>query len=146
LGRVLETGVYAEDLDAAERFYAEVLGLEVLLREEGRHVFFRFPGDGPPGEAGVFLVFNPQASAEASEGPEGGGVIPGHGAHGPSHMAFAIEDGKVEAWRSHLVKHGVAIESEVVKPDGRGRSLYFRDPAGNSIELATPGIWDVDET
>ena len=134
--RVLETGVYVDDLDAAAAFYEGVLGLERLSAEGGRHVFYRC---GP----GVFLVFKAGATAEAMADPEGGGTIPGHGADGPSHMAFAIAAGEVERWVERLGRHGVAIESRVVKPDGRGESLYFRDPSGNSIELATPGVWDV---
>ena len=35
---------------------------------------------------------------------------------------------------------GVAIEAEVEWPSG-GRSLYFRDPAGNVVELAPPTLW-----
>ena len=38
---VLETCLYASDLEAAERFYGGVLGLAVFGREAGRHVFFR---------------------------------------------------------------------------------------------------------
>jgi predicted enzyme related to lactoylglutathione lyase len=38
----------------------------------------------------------------------------------------------------------VAIEKIVDWPGG-GRSLYFRDPAGNSLELATPRIWGIGE-
>ncbi|MDQ3546548.1 MAG: glyoxalase/bleomycin resistance/extradiol dioxygenase family protein, partial [Verrucomicrobiota bacterium] len=43
-------------------------------------------------------------------------------------------------WRERLQEAGVAIESEVEWPEG-GRSLYFRDPAGNSVELAPPTLW-----
>jgi catechol 2,3-dioxygenase-like lactoylglutathione lyase family enzyme len=46
-------------------------------------------------------------------------------------------------WRERLEAHGVAIESVARWPRG-GRSIYFRDPAGNSLELATPDLWDVD--
>jgi hypothetical protein len=38
----------------------------------------------------------------------------------------------------------VAIEHEATWPRG-GRSFYFRDPAGNSLELATPRIWGLPE-
>ena len=109
--RVLETGVYVDDLDAAAAFYEKVLGLERLSAEEGRHVFYRC---GP----GVFLVFKAGATAEAMADPEGGGTIPGHGTDGPSHMAFAVGPGEVERWVERLERHGVAIESRVVKPDG----------------------------
>jgi catechol 2,3-dioxygenase-like lactoylglutathione lyase family enzyme len=53
---------------------------------------------------------------------------------------LGIEAESFEAWRKHLHSHGVRIEKEVVWPRG-GRSFYFRDPAGNSVELVTPGVW-----
>ena len=37
---------------------------------------------------------------------------------------------------------GIEIESEVTWTRG-GRSLYFRDPDGHLVELATPGVWEV---
>jgi hypothetical protein len=54
--------------------------------------------------------------------------------------AFVIPDEDVQVWQRHLEKCGVAIEAEVAWPEG-GRSLYVRDPAGNSVELAPPTIW-----
>src|SRR5262245_61103477 len=134
--RVLETCIYAADLDAAERFYTSVLGLEVIARQPGRHVFFRCG-------QGVFLVFNPDQTAIPMT-MEGGIVLPLHGAHGPGHMAFAVAEAELPAWRDRLHEGGVAVEVEVTWPNG-GRSLYFRDPAGNSIELATPRLWGMAE-
>jgi catechol 2,3-dioxygenase-like lactoylglutathione lyase family enzyme/mannitol/fructose-specific phosphotransferase system IIA component len=134
---ILETVVYVPDLDAAERFYVQVLGLSVLSREPGRHVFFRCG-------AGMFLVFNPQTTATASV-PVGDALIPRHGAHGPGHMAFRVNEADLPAWRQRLREAGVAIESEIHWPGG-GTSLYFRDPAGNSIEVATPALWGLSET
>jgi len=128
---VLETSVYASDLAAAERFYGSVLGMEVITRAEGRHVFFRCG-------RGVFLVFNPERTLE-------GGALPPHGARGAGHMAFAVAEAELDAWRGQLAEHGVVIETEVAWPAG-GRSLYFRDPAGNSIELGTPALWTLPET
>jgi catechol 2,3-dioxygenase-like lactoylglutathione lyase family enzyme len=42
-----------------------------------------------------------------------------------------------------LARNGIAIEKEV-DWKGRNRSLYFRDPAGNLVELITPGGWPVE--
>jgi catechol 2,3-dioxygenase-like lactoylglutathione lyase family enzyme len=129
---ILETCLYASDLEAAERFYAGVLGLERIAKVEGRHVFFRCGGR-------VFLVFNPAKTAED------GGLVPTHGATGPGHACFAVAEKEMGAWRVHLHARGIAIETEVDWPGG-GRSIYVRDPAGNSVELGTPRIWGIEET
>lgn len=133
---VLECCVYAADLAAAERFYAGTLGLEVFGREPGRHVFFRC------GSA-MFLVFD-AARTTASPGEVNGVAIPAHGASGPGHVAFRIPEEEFAAWRSRLTGAGIPIEAEVAWPRG-GRSLYVRDPAGNSVELATATIWGIPE-
>ncbi len=129
--RVLETCLYAADLDAAERFYRDVLELEPFARVEGRHVFFRV-------ESAVFLLFHPDATAVLGQG------VPPHGAVGPGHVAFAVPEAEIERWRARLADGGVAIEAEVAWPGG-GRSLYVRDPAGNSVELAPSSIWGIAE-
>jgi catechol 2,3-dioxygenase-like lactoylglutathione lyase family enzyme len=130
--RVLESCLYADDLVAAEAFYADVIGLEPFARAAGRHVFFRC---GP----GVFLVFAPAVTSSAP-GAVGGVPVPAHGAVGPGHVAFAVDEDALDAWRARLAAAGVPIEAEIAWPRG-GRSLYVRDPAGNSVELASPRIW-----
>jgi catechol 2,3-dioxygenase-like lactoylglutathione lyase family enzyme len=124
---VIETALYANDLDAAEDFYGTVLGLRVLGKEPARHVFFQ------AGEASVLLTFRAESTLK-------GEYLPPHGASGPGHFALGIDAADLDAWRERLQRHGVAIEQEVQWPRG-GRSLYFRDPAGNAVELLTPGVW-----
>jgi catechol 2,3-dioxygenase-like lactoylglutathione lyase family enzyme len=124
--KITETAIYVDDLDAAETFYRDVLGLEVGGKEAGRHVFFRV-GDG------MLLAFNPDATLV-------GDILPPHGARGPGHFAFGVRAEALDDWRRRLEGHGIAIEKEVGWPRG-GHSIYFRDPAGNSVELVTPGLW-----
>jgi catechol 2,3-dioxygenase-like lactoylglutathione lyase family enzyme len=100
--------------------------LERIGREEGRHVFFR-AGDG------VLLLFNAEATLR-------GDTLPAHGAKGPGHVALGIAREALDDWRRRLAERGIAIEKEVSWPRG-GVSLYFRDPAGNAVELVTPGCW-----
>jgi catechol 2,3-dioxygenase-like lactoylglutathione lyase family enzyme len=69
-----------------------------------------------------------------------GGELPAHGARGPTHFALGIQAESLPEWRERLAGFGVAIEREITWPRG-GHSLYFRDPAGNSVELITPGVW-----
>jgi catechol 2,3-dioxygenase-like lactoylglutathione lyase family enzyme len=133
---VLETCLYAGDLDAAERFYVDVIGLTAFAREPGRHVFLRC-GDA------VFLVFNAERT-RVTAAAVGGVPIPPHGAVGPGHVAFRVCESGLERWRARLTGAGVSVEAEVEWPGG-GRSLYVRDPAGNSVELATARVWGLAE-
>ena len=123
---IVETAIYVDDLDAAEAFYRSVLGLEVIGKEADRHIFFRV-GDG------VLLAFVPEATLR-------GDMLPPHGARGPGHFALGVRAENLNEWKRRLEAHGVAVEKEVEWPRG-GRSLYFRDPAGNSVEIVTPGLW-----
>jgi catechol 2,3-dioxygenase-like lactoylglutathione lyase family enzyme len=128
---ILESALYAEDLDAAEAFYGGVLGLERIARGGRRHVFFRCG-------AGVLLLFDPRETAVAD--PSAPLPVPPHGARGPGHLCFRAEPLGIEAWRERLEAAGVAIEAVVDWPGG-GRSVYLRDPAGNSLEFAEARIW-----
>lgn len=131
LGPVLETCLYVDDLDAAHAFYREVLGLRCLEFDRERHAFFDL-------EPGNLLLFLPAASVEG--GSVAGQLVPPHGATGPGHVAFSVAADDMAPWRTWLEEHGVPIESDLAWPQG-GRSLYFRDPAGNSLELAEARIW-----
>lgn len=125
---VLESVLYCPDLEVAEAFYRKVLGLEPIAKQPGRHVFFRCG-------AGMVLLFNPKTTiAEPVH----------HGAEGPGHLAFRVAEAELPGWRAHLLGLDVAIEREVTWPGG-GLSVYFRDPAGNSLELATPATWGLPD-
>lgn len=132
----LETALYADDLDAARDFWTGVMGLELIAHAPGRHVFLRTARQPRPQ---VLLVFNPSATARPPA-PDARLPVPPHGARGPGHACLAVASHAIEAWRAHLEARGIAIEADFLWPNG-GRSIYFRDPAGNSIELADPAIW-----
>jgi catechol 2,3-dioxygenase-like lactoylglutathione lyase family enzyme len=129
---ILETALYADDLVAMEEFYTGLLRLEVIAKVEGRHVFFRV---GP----GVLLVFNPDATEVPSVNPDL--PVPTHGARGPGHVCFAASREEIEGWRQRFFAADVAVEAEFDWPNG-ARSLYVRDPGGNSVEFAEPRLWD----
>jgi catechol 2,3-dioxygenase-like lactoylglutathione lyase family enzyme len=131
LQHILETCLYVDDLGRAEQFYADVLGLALESRQEGRHAFFRCGRR-------MLLLFNPLASRESSD------HFPPHGAFGAGHVAFGVREAELPAWTAALEQRGVVIERVIDWPLG-GRSLYFRDPAGNSLELASPKIWGIGE-
>jgi catechol 2,3-dioxygenase-like lactoylglutathione lyase family enzyme len=126
---LLETSLYVADLDRTAAFYERVLGLGVMLRSP-RLVAL------DAGRQGVLLLF--LAGATSADVVEAGGTIPGHEGTGRLHMAFAVQD--LDAWRARLAEAGVALTGEMAWPRG-GTSLYFSDPDGHVIELATPGLW-----
>lgn len=124
---IIETAIYVDDLDATERFYHGILGLRVIAKEAGRHVFFQ------AGASSVLLAFIAEATLKGDQ-------LPAHGAKGPGHFALGIEADALDTWREHLRANCVAIEKEVQWPLG-GKSIYFRDPTSNSAELISPGVW-----
>jgi catechol 2,3-dioxygenase-like lactoylglutathione lyase family enzyme len=129
---ILETTLCASDLDAAEAFYVGILGFKVHAKVAGRHVFFKC-GDQ------MLLVFNPDETVKSA--PPGALPVPPHGVRGQGHVCFRASDVEISGWRTHLVRAGIAIESDFIWPASGGRSIYFRDPAGNSLEFAEPKIW-----
>lgn len=128
---LLETALYVADLDRSSAFYERVLGLRVMLRSP-RLVAL------DAGRQGVLLLF--LAGATSADVVEAGGTIPGHEGTGRLHMAFAVPAEDLGAWRERLAEAGVALTGEMAWPAG-GASLYFSDPDGHVIELATPGLW-----
>lgn len=126
--QIHETVLYAGDLDAAAKFYRDGFGLELLSQNELMVVL----GIGNQ----YLLIFDPSKSSPK------GRMVPSHGAIGEGHIAFVAEEFEIPGWRDRLQSAGIEIESEVAWDEGkRGRSIYVRDPAGNSVELAPPNLW-----
>jgi catechol 2,3-dioxygenase-like lactoylglutathione lyase family enzyme len=126
--RVYETVVYASDVDRTTAFYRDVLHLRQIDGPDQYSAALRL------GDHSVLLIFDPTRSATA------GRPVPAHGALGAGHIAFAVGPGALSAWRRRLSELGVELEQEQAWGDD-GRSLYFRDPAGNSVELVEGEIW-----
>lgn len=131
---LLETALYVDEMARSVAFFRDVLGLAPMIESDRLTAF-------DAGHGGVLLIFARGQSGDDVATP--GGTIPGHDGSGPLHMAFAIPAGSHDAWRAHLAAAGVAVTHEVTWPKG-GRSLYFTDPDGHVLELATPGLWAND--
>lgn len=128
---ILETVLYVDDLDRAAAFYENVIGFPVLHADARMRAF-------DVGGRGTLLLFPRGGTLAPVETP--GGTIPPHDGAGPLHLAFSVEKAALEDWKGHLAAAGVPLESTVRWPRG-GTSLYFRDPDGHLLELATPGLW-----
>jgi len=132
LGRLLEFGLYVDDVDASVAFYERLFGFRTLFRDD------RMAALDVEGRQ-VLLLFRQGASAETVETPKG--RLPGHDAAGSIHAAFAIEAADLARWERWLEENGVEIEGRMTWPRG-GESLYFRDPDEHLLEVATPGLWE----
>ncbi|MDQ2982729.1 MAG: VOC family protein [Actinomycetota bacterium] len=128
LTRVYETVLYASDVAEATSFYADTLGLRLLEEPDELGSSFRLGGGG------VLLLFKPELSSAA------GRRVPSHGATGAGHVAFSLEPGAYDQALAELRERQVEIETEIAWEQG-GRSIYFRDPAGNSVELVEGDLW-----
>jgi catechol 2,3-dioxygenase-like lactoylglutathione lyase family enzyme len=128
LDGVLETSLYHDPDEAAsvERFYTEILGLRLVSRWPG--------GFALRTGAGVLLLFDRSALAER-EGP-----VSAHGTVGPGHACLLAREGAYDDWRDRLASAGVEVAHEHEWEGGR-RSLYFSDPAGNLLEVASGDLW-----
>ena len=133
LDGVLETALYTDDMVRARAFYEDVLGLKPIFSDN------RLCAYGVA-ERSVLLIFRRGSATQTVTMP--GGTIPGHDGAGPLHVAFAIGKDELARWEQHLAARGVAIEGATNWSRG-GKSIYFRDPDGNLLELATPGLWTV---
>jgi catechol 2,3-dioxygenase-like lactoylglutathione lyase family enzyme len=126
--RVYETVLYGDDVAELARFYGDVLGLRAVEPPDEHSAALRL-ADG-----GVLLLFDPARSSRA------GRPVPEHGTTGAGHVAFGVAPGELGRWHEALTAQGIGIEREVGWGRG-GRSLYVRDPAGNSVELVEGEVW-----
>jgi len=127
----LETVLYAADVREAAAFYTDTLGFTIASEPDSLSAALRV------GHNQVLLIFNPDQSSVP------GRVVPSHGAQGPGHAAFLIDPADFDAWLTRLRGAGVDIEQEHTWRHGQ-RSIYLRDPGGNSVELITADIWTTD--
>jgi catechol 2,3-dioxygenase-like lactoylglutathione lyase family enzyme len=133
LDGVLETALYTDDMERARAFYESVLELAPIFSDARLTAYGIAPRS-------VLLIFKRGAATQTVTMP--GGTIPGHDGAGPLHVAFAIGKDELAEWERHLAEKGVAVEGATNWSRG-GRSIYFRDPDGHLLELATPGLWTV---
>ena len=106
----------AADLDAAARFYGDVLGLREQQRSEERAWFF-------VGEGARLGLWTPQVGIAGGQG----------GAH--VHFAMHIDATDYDAAVARLREQGFDPHEEDFEENGR--AAYVPDPDGNVVELWT---------
>ena len=129
------------DLEAAVRFYTEVLGLQVSDRYPasmvpGGMVFMRVNTD----HHGVALVGGASPVVEHG-GPTAGGP-PSPLTSSLNHFAFEVgSPDEVFRARAWLKKQGIAIHFEGRRRAGCQLAVEFKDPDGNNLEI----YWGIDQ-
>jgi catechol-2,3-dioxygenase len=133
INKVVETCIYSSDLKNMKKFYVGILGLPII-QEEGDKLIFLKAGKS------MLLIFDPLRTSINND------KLPTHGAMTPPssiHLAMEIEKQEYQPCKELLARNGITIEKEVIW-NSKAKSLYFRDPAGNLVELITPGGWPVE--
>jgi catechol 2,3-dioxygenase-like lactoylglutathione lyase family enzyme len=126
---ILETCLYTEDLGEARKFYEGILGLKCIQFKDGQFAFFRTA-------RGVLLVFNPAYSRNLQK-------LPPHGATGSIHVAFRADEQEIPELKKRFQEGGF-VTYDALWGNGQS-SFYVYDPAGNLIEFAPAGIWELPE-
>jgi catechol-2,3-dioxygenase len=108
------------DVERAEKFYTEVLGLKVTGKSPGRMVFFSSDGSSSSHELACMAL------GAGAPGPEQDRV-------GLYHMAWQVDSlEELERFHQHLKGHDVRIVG--YGDHGMSVGIYFLDPDGNEVE------------
>jgi catechol-2,3-dioxygenase len=113
-----ELTLEVRDRPAMERFYRDVVGLELLAQEDDR----TWMAAGDQARLGLWLP------GEKEFGDEGGSHV---------HYAYSATPEQLDALAARLAGQGVEHRGPV-EHEGGDRSLYFEDPEGNVVE-----VWDI---
>jgi catechol-2,3-dioxygenase len=115
-----ELTLETDRMHAMERFYCDVLGMQVLSRQDDR-VWLAI------GRTTRLGLWSPGTKEFEDQG----------GRH--VHFAFSTAVGQVQEMAEELRASGVEVRGPVEQPGG-DRSIYFKDPVGNMVEA-----WDFFE-
>jgi len=114
-----EVSIQVKDLDAMHKFYEEVVGLEVLRRDEN-FVFFKI-AEGYGGHSQNLALFEASNTLNPQESTL-------------HHIALNVAFEDFEAERIRLEGLGLKVNA-TVHEWLHVRSLYFYDPEGNHLEF-----------
>lgn len=131
INKIIETVLYSDNVEEMATFYQKIFGFKILQKSLPRGVFLQ------AGES-VLAIFNRSMTTEGNQ------IAPSHGTVGATHMALEVPDGEYDEWKNALSFNGIHIEQEIVwnSRNNGAKSFYFRDPAGNNIEIAEKKLWD----
>jgi catechol 2,3-dioxygenase-like lactoylglutathione lyase family enzyme len=147
--KIVETCVYTSDLQKLKDFYVDGLGLELVSEEKHRSIFLKV------GKS-MLLIFNPEKTLMAEQYKEDKEnrkrfdieLFPPHGAITPPsiiHFALEIDKSDYDNSKKVLMANNIKIEKEIIWNEGSAKSIYFKDPSGNLVEIITNNhLWPID--
>ncbi len=131
INKIIETVIYCDDVEEMLNFYQDIFNFEVMQKSLPRGVFLRC------GES-VLVIMNRSMTSQETQLP------PHHGATGAQHFAFEIDDDEYDDWKQLFIDKGIEIEQEIDPWPGYAngaKSFFFRDPAGNNVEISQKKLW-----
>ena len=113
------TVIFVRDMAAMRRFYEDVLGFTLSRELSAGWLEYQV---GP----NTLTLAKPSLTAKDAPTPAGSAAL---------QLAFKVSVPEVDACARHLVEHGVALHSPQTDQPFGHRTLFFRDPDGNLLEV-----------
>jgi catechol 2,3-dioxygenase-like lactoylglutathione lyase family enzyme len=113
------TVIFVRDIDAMRRFYEDVLGFALLRELSPGWIEYRV------GENTLALA-KPRLTAADVPTPSGSASL---------QLAFKVSAAEVDQCADELVRQGVSLLSPPTDQAFGHRTMFFRDPDGNLLEV-----------
>jgi catechol 2,3-dioxygenase-like lactoylglutathione lyase family enzyme len=113
------TVIFVRDMMAMRRFYEDILGFPLLRELSPGWIEYRL-GDN------TLALANPSRTAADAPTPNGSASL---------QLAFKVSAHEVDQCADELVRHGVILLSPPTDQSFGHRTLFFRDPDGNLLEV-----------
>jgi catechol 2,3-dioxygenase-like lactoylglutathione lyase family enzyme len=113
------TVIFVRDMAAMRRFYEDVLGLELQRELSPNWLEYQLGGN-------TLALARPSLTAADAPTPAGSAAL---------QLEFKVPAADVDACAEELVRAGVALVSPPTDHAFGHRTLFFRDPDGNLLEV-----------
>ena len=119
IGAIDYTVVFVRDMAAMRRFYEDILGFALLRELSAGWIEYRV---GP----NTLALATPSRTAADAPVPPGSAAL---------QLAFKVPVAEVDRCAAELLQHGVALLQPPTDQAFGHRTLFFRDPDGNLLEV-----------
>jgi catechol 2,3-dioxygenase-like lactoylglutathione lyase family enzyme len=113
------TVIFARDMAAMRRFYEDILGFPLIRELSPNWIEYRVGGN-------TLALARPRLTAADVPTPHGGASL---------QLAFKVSAAEVDQCADELVRRGVDLVSPPTDQAFGHRTLFFRDPDGNLLEM-----------